>query len=336
MTIDLTQFHDAFFEESFEALDSMEAALLKLDIGAPDKELINTIFRVAHSIKGGSATFGFSDIASFTHSLETLLDELRSGAMQVTMPMSDLLLKSVDVMRAMLRAVQQKKPIDTQRVSDLQFDLELMIAQKRRAPLRPAAHCAGTAGSTASAVASQRQSAGKSCSGHIPELFARGNDPMRMLRELAELGELESLADISALPPVRRTGPAVLLRGMELELAGDVEESAIRQVFEWAEGDCELQITLAGAPAAAPFKPPRCATPQPPRPPAAPSGSDANLAATAAAPPPVALRRGPPSGPVRNRRAPAELEVAPKTDAPGHKTATPARSASASRKSTSS
>ncbi len=94
MTIDLTQFHDAFFEESFEALDSMEAALLKLDVGAPEPELINTIFRVAHSIKGGSATFGFSDVASFTHSLETLLDELRSGGMQVTLPMSDLLLKS--------------------------------------------------------------------------------------------------------------------------------------------------------------------------------------------------------------------------------------------------
>src|SRR2546421_5136323 len=139
MTIDLTQFHDAFFEESFEALDSMEAALLKLDIGAPDKELINTIFRVAHSIKGGSATFGFSDIASFTHSLETMLDELRSGAMQVTLAMSDLLLKSVDVMRAMLRAVQQKQPINTQRVSDLQFDLELMIAQKNAAAAVPPA-----------------------------------------------------------------------------------------------------------------------------------------------------------------------------------------------------
>src|SRR5689334_22260720 len=138
MTIDLTQFHDAFFEESFEALDSMEAALLKLDIGAPDKELINTIFRVAHSIKGGSATFGFSEIASFTHSLETLLDELRSGGMQVTLPMSDLLLKSVDVMRAMLRAVQQKQPIDSQRVSDLQFDLELMIVQKNSAAAAPA------------------------------------------------------------------------------------------------------------------------------------------------------------------------------------------------------
>src|ERR1051326_5454687 len=112
MTIDLTQFHDAFFEESFEALDSMEAALLKLDVGAPDKELINTVFRVAHSIKGGSATFGFTEIASFTHSLETLLDELRGKRMQVTQTISDQLLKSVDVMREMLRAQQNKQAHD--------------------------------------------------------------------------------------------------------------------------------------------------------------------------------------------------------------------------------
>ena len=56
MAIDLAQFPEAFFEESFEALDSMEAAMLRLDVGAPDLELINTVFRVAHSIKGGSAT----------------------------------------------------------------------------------------------------------------------------------------------------------------------------------------------------------------------------------------------------------------------------------------
>src|SRR5882724_12563987 len=129
MTIDLTQFHDAFFEESFEALDSMETALLKLDIGAPDKELVNTIFRVAHSIKGGSATFGFAEIASFTHTLETLLDLLRAGKMQVNASVTDLLLKSVDVMREMIRAVQHKVPVDAQRVADLQLDLELIIAK---------------------------------------------------------------------------------------------------------------------------------------------------------------------------------------------------------------
>src|SRR5579871_1874275 len=105
MTIDLTQFHDAFYEESGEAIGQMENALLRLGSGPPETELINTIFRVAHSIKGGAATFGFAEIASFTHTLETLLDELRGNRMAVSVPLSDLLLKSVDVLRAMLRAV---------------------------------------------------------------------------------------------------------------------------------------------------------------------------------------------------------------------------------------
>jgi len=276
MTIDLTQFHDAFFEESFEALDSMEAALLKLDIGAPDAELINTIFRVAHSIKGGSATFGFSAIASFTHSLETLLDELRSGGMQVTLEMSDILLKSVDVLREMLRAVQAKQPIDAQRVSDLQFDLELMIAQKNStaaahaAPVAPAARSTAVSspapgiqppGSTGSAAASGGPPAAAPATGvaaadasaaanrwqisfrPFRELFARGNDPLRMMRELAELGELSVSVDVSTLPSFAALEPSECHLAWQLQLRADVTEESIRQVFEWAEGDCELSIT---------------------------------------------------------------------------------------------
>jgi two-component system chemotaxis sensor kinase CheA len=240
MTIDLTQFHDAFFEESFEALDSMETALLKLDIGAPDKELINTIFRVAHSIKGGSATFGFSEIASFTHSLETMLDELRSGTMQVTLAMSDLLLKSVDVMRAMLRGVQQKQPIDSQRVSDLQFDLELMIAQKNSAPPAPAAASVPLPAAAAEVLPKRWEISFRP----YAELFARGNDPMRMLRELSELGQLESSVDVERLPAFGELDPQSCYLAWTLSLMAEVAESDIRQVFEWAEGDCDLQITL--------------------------------------------------------------------------------------------
>ena len=142
MTIDLTQFHEAFYEESFEAIGQMEEALLRLDAGTPDLELINTIFRVAHSIKGGAATFGFAQITSFTHTLETLLDELRGQRMKVTTALSDLLLRSVDVMREMLRAQQGKQPPDAQRVADLQFDLELAVVQKG---IGPAAASAPTA-----------------------------------------------------------------------------------------------------------------------------------------------------------------------------------------------
>ncbi len=249
MTIDLTQFHDAFFEESFEALDSMEAALLKLDIGAPEPELINTIFRVAHSIKGGSATFGFAEIASFTHSLETLLDELRSGTMQVTLALSDILLKSVDVLRAMLRAVQANQPIDQQRVSDVQFDLELMIVQKNAA-----AHASAAAAFVASVAAAAAPPPAQAAGGPsrkrweisfrpFRELFARGNDPLRMLRELAELGELDSTVDASSLPALSQLEPAECHLAWTLDLTSEASEESIRQVFEWAEGDCELKIS---------------------------------------------------------------------------------------------
>ncbi len=251
MTVDLTQFHDAFFEESFEALDSMEAALLKLDVGSPEPELINTIFRVAHSIKGGSATFGFSEIASFTHSLETLLDELRSGTMPVSVQLSDLLLKSVDVMRAMLRAVQAKQPLDSQRVSDLQFDLEVAIARKGEAaaPAAPAMAAVPPAipgGEPPAPVihdaASQLTPRWRIRFHPYRELLARGNDPLRMLRELAALGDLQVRLDAQMLPPLADVNPQDCYLAWSLELPGEVAEEAIKQVFEWAEGDCDLTI----------------------------------------------------------------------------------------------
>jgi len=264
MTLDLTQFHDAFFEESFEALDSMEAALLKLDVGAPEPELINTIFRVAHSIKGGSATFGFAEIASFTHSLETLLDELRGGRMPVTVAICDLLLKSVDVMREMLRAVHAKQPFNTQRVADLQFDLELVNCQKS-APavptialdqLTPAAQSAVLAQSKLAAAA--EPSAATAPADEVistrgwrilfrpfTEFFTRGNDPLRMLRELGELGSHQITVDASALPAFADLDAQSCYLAWTIDLDGAVTEAAIREVFDWADGDCDLKIERA-------------------------------------------------------------------------------------------
>ena len=83
MSIDISQFHQTFFDESFEGLEAMEAALLQLTPGASDAETVNTIFRAAHSIKGGAGTFGFAEVAHFTHDLETLLDQVRSVASSI-------------------------------------------------------------------------------------------------------------------------------------------------------------------------------------------------------------------------------------------------------------
>jgi two-component system chemotaxis sensor kinase CheA len=104
--IDLSQFYQIFFEEAGENLDQMEKMLLALDVTAADDEELNAIFRCAHSIKGGAATFGFSDVAELTHQMESLLDKLRRHELQPTPPMVDVLLESADALKDLL-AVHQ-------------------------------------------------------------------------------------------------------------------------------------------------------------------------------------------------------------------------------------
>jgi two-component system chemotaxis sensor kinase CheA len=100
--IDLSQFYQVFFEEAGENLDNMEQLLLNVNVDAADDEELNAIFRCAHSIKGGAATFGFSDVAELTHQMETLLDKLRRHELQPNAAMVDVLLQSGDALRAQL------------------------------------------------------------------------------------------------------------------------------------------------------------------------------------------------------------------------------------------
>ncbi|AVS75876.1 chemotaxis protein CheW [Paracidovorax cattleyae] len=99
---DLSQFYQIFFEEAGENLDQMEHMLLDLDLSAANDEELNGIFRCAHSIKGGAATFGFSDVAELTHQMESLLDRLRRHELQPIPQMVDVLLESADAYRSLL------------------------------------------------------------------------------------------------------------------------------------------------------------------------------------------------------------------------------------------
>jgi two-component system chemotaxis sensor kinase CheA len=159
VTLDMDQFHEVYFIESFELLDAMEAALLRLSPGDADLETVNTIFRVAHSIKGGAGMFGFNEIASFTHTLETLLDELRANRMQVTAAICDGLLHSVDVIRGMLTAQQKAQPLDLLHAQALQ-DQFRQIVEEAAAAAEAATEVAAAGGNIAAAVAGAQQGAG--------------------------------------------------------------------------------------------------------------------------------------------------------------------------------
>ncbi len=119
MTIDMSQFYQVFFEESAELLEEMERLLLELDVADPGKDALNAIFRTAHSIKGGSATFGFNEITETTHILESLLDRLRNGELPVRVEMVDVFLKAVDVIKMQLAGRQFDSEVDAQAVAEI-------------------------------------------------------------------------------------------------------------------------------------------------------------------------------------------------------------------------
>ena len=246
MTLDLTQFHEIFFEESFEALDSMESALLKLSAGEVDAELINTIFRVAHSIKGGAATFAFNEVAGFTHVLETLLDQLRAGKRQVRPDIVDVLLRSGDAMRAMLVATQRKEAIDSASVAKLRAELDRIMSEAAS----PAAS-GSSATAASSTVASPKSGPAQTPGWRIkfvpgPDLLRHGNDPLRIIRELATLGKLKISVDAAGVPTLADLDPEVCRLRWNLEIQGDIERAAVQAVFEWAETECELVIERVG------------------------------------------------------------------------------------------
>ena len=111
MSIDIEQFHSVFFEESEEHLDDMEQLLMGLNVDAPDPEELNSIFRAAHSIKGGSGIFGFDALMNLTHVMENLLDKARNGELRVTTEIVNVLLETLDVLKATLTAYRQQSPV---------------------------------------------------------------------------------------------------------------------------------------------------------------------------------------------------------------------------------
>ncbi|NLR76370.1 chemotaxis protein CheA [Leeia sp. IMCC25680] len=112
MSIDMSQFHQVFFEEAAEHLGEMESLLLALDIQQPDDEALNAIFRAAHSIKGGAGTFGFNDLTEVTHILENLLDRIRKHELKLSSEMVDVFLQAGDVLKNLLAAHQGQGEAD--------------------------------------------------------------------------------------------------------------------------------------------------------------------------------------------------------------------------------
>lgn len=248
MSVDISQFYQVFFEESLEGLDAMESALMGLNPDDIDSETINTIFRAAHSIKGGSATFGFEIIADFTHVLETLLDEIREGSRGMCSKDVDLFLESVDCMREMIAALQSEGDLDLDKINAMKARFVALLEGQDGA--------AAEEQEEAPQVGSSRE--GNATAGWNiffkpeQEVLLTGNEPLRMFRELGELGDLEVVADVSELPEFSKAHPEHCYLQWNMQLRGDIDKAEVDEVFEWVVDESELRIEPLSESAPAP------------------------------------------------------------------------------------
>ena len=237
-TIDIAQFHQVYFEESLEHLAQMESSLLRFDGSEADPELINIIFRGAHSIKGGAGTFGFQQLADFTHLAETLLERVRSGGTEMTSDTVALLLDTVDVLREMISALKQDVEFDISHMNPVRERLQEMLSGRSGAP------------ATVNTEKPRDTDSGVSTAARIwrirfapfTQLFKTGNDPCRMMKELSALGYVDVTVDASRLPNITDMDPEECYLSWEAVLRSEAPRAAIEEVFAWVEGDCELDI----------------------------------------------------------------------------------------------
>jgi two-component system chemotaxis sensor kinase CheA len=208
--IDLSQFYQVFFEEAGENLDRMEQQLLAVDIEAADDEELNSIFRCAHSVKGGAATFGFADVAELTHQMETLLDRLRRHELTPTAPMVDVLLQAGDALRSQL-AVHQGAAGEAADTTELLVAIRAMVAGGKGAvPAAPVVKPAPAAVS-ASAVPKEAQPPAEVNMARGLELRVGPlSDPsdadnlVDLFKEIPDLGTIEPLDGGQASDGIRR------------------------------------------------------------------------------------------------------------------------------------
>ncbi|MET3818269.1 two-component system chemotaxis sensor kinase CheA [Burkholderia sp. PvR073] len=284
MTLDITQFYQTFFDEADELLAQMEQLLLNLDVGSPDPEDLAAIFRAAHSIKGGAATFGFSALTETTHILESLLDRARNHELTLTKEMVDAFLETKDVLSDQLVDYRASAEPDAAAAATICAKLERLKAESgagaaAAADVAPAAPAVAAAPAPApapaassngapdhvveQAVAAAHPAAEVGADGPHLKITLVGVDPKDQALLTEELGNLG-----------RIVGREEAGADLTLWLESDVTSDDIVAVCCFVIDDSQIRIARGTAPAA----------------PAAPAATPAaeSLATPAAAPEPAA------------------------------------------------
>ncbi|RAR99967.1 chemotaxis protein CheA [Cupriavidus alkaliphilus] len=192
--IDITQFYQTFFEEAEELLVEMEQLLLGLDIEAPDPEHLNAIFRAAHSIKGGAATFGFAALTETTHIFENLLDRTRRQELALTRTIIDTFLETKDVLQDQLNAYRNGTEPDPETLKRICAVLQQLAQEAAGHDAAPAPVAAPAAAPVVAAAPAAAPAAGGL---KIRLIKVSASDQALLREELANLGEITGQQETS-------------------------------------------------------------------------------------------------------------------------------------------
>ena len=283
--IDLRQFHPVFFEEANENLQALEQRLLGMDLQAADDEALNAIFRCAHSVKGGAATFGFHEVAELTHEMETLLDKLRRHELAPAPRMVDLLLNAGDVLKAQL-AWHQGSGQAAPDTAELLAQLRLCCAGAT-----PPASSAAAAPSPAAATPPASQTSAPEATGDGLRLLelrvdiaadaSLADSLVELFQEISDLGQIEPLDGGRAADGLRR-----------FKISTSSSDSDLMDLFSFHASRDAVSLRPLGPGYGfydgAPGAPQAVATPAAPQ--AAPQAAVSAAASAAAAAPPAGAR----------------------------------------------
>ncbi|MFM2587497.1 chemotaxis protein CheA [Vibrio sp. TBV020] len=241
MALDMEQLRKMFYEECRENLEVLEEVLLNLDLAHIEEESINTIFRAAHSIKGGAGTFNLLDISEFTHNVEAYLDLVRNQERALTPDSIDLLLKSGDCIHSMLEGHEQGTDVNL----DLKQEVSHKLAELLASESSVGSQDVEQAKESVAASASSADQVWKISFAPHQDMFFSGNDPLRILRELSELdGSCEISVDTSKLPDLEQIESELCFLAWNATISGTLDIVLIQEIFEWVEDECDLNIEL--------------------------------------------------------------------------------------------
>jgi two-component system chemotaxis sensor kinase CheA len=255
-----------FFQECEEQLAELETGLLAIESEEHDTDTINAVFRAVHSIKGGAGAFGLEELVRFAHTFETTLDLVRSGQIQPDAGLLKLMLRSSDILADLVRFSRDGGEMDESRVSQIHEELT-RAAQPGGTPAATAAPAAAPSFTPPAAF-----DAGSDDDDFVPitinfddilgggepaveeqvfvvsfrpkpELYAKANDAIKLLREIRALGNADVACDISEVPLLTELDPEGAYLSWMIRLGSDVTETQVREVFEFVEFDCDVSVT---------------------------------------------------------------------------------------------